>query len=68
MKKLMKYNATERLSPVEALKHRWVLNAPKTVIKAELRKECFDRMKDFRVQNVLQNAVLTYITSNLVDN
>ena len=67
IKKLMTYDPVKRLSAKDALEHNWIKNAPENVISAELRKECSDKMKAFRVKNVFANAVFTFIISNLVD-
>lgn len=59
----MTYDPVKRISAREALEHNWIKNAPENIISSELRKECVDKMKNFRVKNVLVNAVMTFIIS-----
>jgi hypothetical protein len=59
----MCHDPVKRLSAKEALEHNWIKNAPENVISSDLRKECSDKMRNFRVKNVFANAVFTFIIS-----
>lgn len=59
-------NQDKRIDPSDALNHPWIENAPKTKLDPELMRQTQQKMKNFRCQNQLGYAVLSYISSQLI--
>ncbi|KRW99188.1 Protein kinase-like domain [Pseudocohnilembus persalinus] len=63
---LLNKNPSQRPSCSEALKHPWFQNAPVNKLPDELKKEALNNLKKSNAKSNFQQAVLSYITQQLV--
>jgi len=60
---MLTYDMNERISASEALKNPWLTKYMRIPISDKELLLALNNLKNFRTQTVLQNAVLSYITS-----
>ena len=62
---LLTYNPEQRISAIEALHHMWIKQSVKDKLDKNLAMVHFKNLKEFRVEQKLQQAALTYIVCQL---
>lgn len=67
IRRLLNKNSATRISAAEAVQDIWLRNnAYRSPIEAEIRANTLSQLKSFRAEQKLQNAVMTFIASQLV--
>ena len=59
IKAMLTYKYTDRISARDALKDKWFLNAPETLVDAELMKEAMGNLSKFSATQKLQQATMS---------
>mmetsp|Transcript_34183 Transcript_34183/g.59790 ORF Transcript_34183/g.59790 Transcript_34183/m.59790 type:complete len:487 (-) Transcript_34183:4193-5653(-) len=68
IRRLLNKNPATRISASEALQDPWLVqNAHRNPLEAEIRANTLSQLQSFRAEQKLQNAVLSFIASQLVN-
>eukprot|EP01022_Parablepharisma_sp_SALTPOND_P021128 TRINITY_DN405_c0_g1_i1.p1 TRINITY_DN405_c0_g1~~TRINITY_DN405_c0_g1_i1.p1 ORF type:complete len:381 (-),score=53.11 TRINITY_DN405_c0_g1_i1:1145-2287(-) len=68
VRNMMLYDPSQRYSALEALNHPWIQGKCKEKLNVDEAKILLNDLRSFSAQHKLQQAVLTYIVSQLITN
>jgi len=65
IKKMMEYNPSKRISASQALNHEWIANAKERPANSSLTSNTLIRLKKFKAQRQLQEAIWSYMVAQM---
>ena len=66
VKKLLTYDPSERINAEDALKHPWIADRESMKIDSKTAENALSNLQNFRADQKLKQAALTYIASQLI--
>ncbi len=68
IKKMLTFDPERRISAAQALSHQWIVkNTELLLIEEAFNSDAMKNLKNFRAENKLQQAALTFLTMHLIN-